>query len=343
MSVEVVEKKKAGKVCGDCDHSLTSDEVAKSDSTCPSCGSENIKKSLVIVRKAVGDEEDDLESTDGVVVDEVDDDDEDEGDEDELSDEVEDEDDADEDDEDEEDDEEVEDEAPALAAVGKSLRNLEVFNILTACAEDIVKSLDSGDSSEYEETMTEVNNVLDAAVEKWQKGRTITKSADAAGHAKLIRDRVNGYIGKEKTVPTKVKKSDEPVTSAITKREDLPEDVQKSLNEADQIIEKSKVDHWNEVAKSLSHLGLDGPTLRKLHEADPEAFETLKKSLDTAQGQLKESAVLKSWGNPGGGEDSDVTKVDQTKAAEIAKAEGITIEQAQVRLMGAQTYQPTNV
>jgi hypothetical protein len=333
MSVEVVSKKKFGSICKECDHNLSDDEISKKE--CGECGSTDIKKSLVIVRKAVGDEGDDLEA-------EVSADDVDEVDEDAESDEEEEEDEEDsEDDEDEEDDEEEEEEVAEEGALVKSLRSAEVLNIMTACAEDVIKALDSKDTTAYEEAMVEVNNVLDSAMEKWSKGKNITKADDAAGHLSVIRDRVDGIIGKDKKVT--VKKSKETV-STITKREDLPEDVQKSLKEADRIVEEATTKHWDEVAEGYSHFPGDkkelAKTLRALSEADEKSFTELKKTLDSAQTALESSEVLKSWGSTGGSENG----ADQVsaEAKEIAKAENITVEQAQVRLMDGKNYQPTN-
>lgn len=342
MSVEVVSKKKTGVICKGCDHSLSDEEIEKK--ACGECGGEELKKSLVIVRKAVGDEEDDLETA--VTADDVEDEESDDVDdevEDESDDEEDEADDDDEEDEEEDEDEDDEEEEPAVVKSENGLRDLEVLNVMTACAEDVVKVFkEGGDRSAYEETMVELNNVMDAAAEKWFAGTNITKSADADGHATVIRERVDGIIGKEKKVAKKSTSAQQ--TQTITKREDLPEDVRKSLEAADAIVEENTATKWLNIAKGYANFPGDkvelAKTLRTLSESSPEAFESLKKTLDAAEEQLAESEVLKAWGAPGGTEDPS-SDPNISKAQEIAKAEGITVEQAQVRLMDGKSYQPT--
>lgn len=349
MTVEVVEKRKVSTVCGDCGANLAAD-VSKKDG-CPECESKNIKKSLTIVRKSVGDEEDELE----IEVEDEDDPDE------------EDEDEDDDDEEEEEEDEDEDDDTPPVG-VKKSdipLLSLEVLNIATACAEDIVKVFAEGKGrSDYESSMLELNNVMDSAAENWFKGTNVTKAEDAEGHASLIRERVNGIITKEgKTMPrpknfdslddeTKAYISELEgdgegvVKSAITKREDLPDDVRKSLADADRIVEAEAVRHWDETAKSYSHFPGDktelAKTLRGLSEKAPEEFEELKKSLDAAEEGLKNSEIFKSYGLPGGGEDSSVSKHHATAKELVSKGEFETLEQAEASLMNGSDYTPTN-
>lgn len=133
--------------------------------------------------------------------------------------------------------------------------------------------------------------------------------------------------------------------STITKRADLPEDVQKSLKEADEIVERDKVRHWEEVAKGYKHFAGDktklAKTLRALSESNSEAYEELKTTLDAAEENLAQSDIFKSFGSPFDG--GDETSQENAKAEElVAKSNGaLTLEQAQVQLMDGRNYKPT--
>jgi hypothetical protein len=325
MAVEVISKKKGARTC-EAGH-----EVPEGATECPDCGSTVIKKSLLLIRKAVGDDNDDLDSA--VTADDVNDEDDDDL-EDEDDDEVEDEDDDDEEEDEDDDDEEDEVVERPKKSIKKSNREtfaLEVLNISTALAEDIVKAFTAG--GDYETVMSEFNDVMDAAAENWASGKTVSKKSDAEGAKTLINERVSA-ITKGIEMP-----------SSITKRDDLPEDVRKSLEKADKLIEKSEVERWEGVAKGYSHFPGDktelAKTLRKLNDADPEAFEELKKTLDAAEENLKQSDVFKRYGS--NAPSTDVSK-HHSKAAElVAKGDYATIEQAEVALMDGADYTPTNV
>lgn len=329
MSVEVVEKRKGATICGgaDCGETVEDTKIHKAEG-CPECGSKVVKKSLVVIRKAVGDEEDNLEEN--VLGDEVEEDES-------TEDETDDEDDADEDDEDDadEDDEDGEEDDGADDGDDGVAKNapvaLEALNLTTAFVEDLSKVFQGKNiKKNYEAAMVEFNNVLDAAAEKWISGTAVSKASEKS-HVTAIRERVNNICKGESEMTT------------ITKRDDLPEDVRKSLDEADKIVEKSKTDHWNEVAKSFSHLGLTGTTLRKIAEDTPEAYEELKKSLDTAQSSLAESEILKSFGAPGHGSPLDEVAKRQDEAQKLVDAGKFdTIEKAEVSLMNGKHYTPTN-
>lgn len=367
MTVEVVEKKKGTVTCGDCGAKMSADATV-----CPKCGSKNIKKSLVIVRKAVGDLDDDLESA--VVEDSVDDEaeDEDEEVEDEVDESDEDEDDDDdedeEDEEDEEEDEEVEDEAPVtVGKAAKKLIPLEALNLSTAFAEDVIKVFTGkGTKKDYEATMVEFNNVMDAAADNWFSGKSVSKAKATKGHAALIRERVNNICKEEKIMakPTRPKALDslelpDDVKSYITTLEggevekshdpykDLPEEVVKSLKAADKIVEEREQEKWSAVAKGYAHFPGDkvelAKTLRTLSESAPDAFEELKKSLDAAEFNLSQSDIFKSHGLPGGGETTtEVSKRRKDAAELVEKGEYKTIEQAEVALMDGTAYVATN-
>jgi ribosomal protein L40E len=355
MSVEVVEKRKGGVTCGDCGASL-----AAGATKCAECDSENIKKSLVVVRKAVGDDDEEVKAA--LENDSVEEEDDLEEEEDELDD-----DEDDEEDEEETDDDEEDEEVPEPVAVGKLL-SLEALNIMTAGAEDVIKVFAENPTKDaYEEVMVELNNVMDAAAERWFKGETVTKADQGSGHAALVRERVNGIINKEgKKMPRpknfdslddETKKyiedlektgegEDGVVKSAITKRDDLPEDVRKSLEAADKIVEENETKKWDELAKSYTHFPGDkqelAKSLRKLSETDEEAFKVMKNTLDAAQENLRQSDIFKSYGLPGNGNSNDDENTAQAKEL-VAKGEYKTIEQAQVALMDGRAYKPTNV
>jgi len=355
MAVEIVSKTKKGLACADCGASLTSGEA------CEEHPDAEVKKSLVIVRKAVGDNDDDLDAA-LEVEDEVDDDDE-EDDDDEIDDEL---DEDDEDDEDEEDEDEVVDEdEKELATVGKSVVGLEALNIATAFVSDVVKCFKGGkfDSDKYEETMTEFNNVFDAAADTWSSGSAVSKSSKKS-HLGAIAKRVTAITkeeGKKMPRPKTLKFDELPddvkdyistlegddveKSQKITKRADLPADVRKSLEEADKIVERDKVSHWEGIAKGYTHFPGDkqelAKTLRALSESNPKAFEEMQKTLDAAQENLKQSDIFKSHGLPGGGNpDADPKKSEIEELIKKSNGE-LTYEQAAVQLMDGSSYKST--
>lgn len=354
MAVEIVSKKKAGLTCAECGATPASADE------CSNCGSDNIKKSLVIVRKAVGDEDEDLDAA-LEVEDEVEEDED-------LDDEdldEEDEEDSDEEDEEEaEEDEDVDEPAP----VGKSIIGLEALNIATAFVSDVQKCFKNGefDSEKYEETMTEFNNVFDSAADTWASGSAVSKSSKKS-HLGAINKRVSAITkeeGKKMPRPKNVKFDDLPdevkdyITELeggevekrvgkITKRDELPEDVQKTLKAADEIIEASAVKHWEDIAKGYKHFTGDkselAKSLRKLHETDQDAYETLKKTLDAAEEGLSQSEVFKTHGGPGGGEPNDRISKRMATAEQLVKdGKFETVEKALVSLMDGADYTPTN-
>jgi hypothetical protein len=358
VAVQTVSKRRTALTCGDC-HEEQEEGVSK----CASCDSENIKKTLIVIRKSEADDEEELESVD---LDEEDDDDDDEEEEDEhIS--VEDEDD-DEEDEEEDEEEETEEAQP----VGKrSQFSSEVLNICTALAEDIVKVFTDDENlkvrkTEYEDVMTEANSVIDAAAERWFAGGTVSKNKkEAQGHIALARQRFESILkgsNMPKTqrpkalddleLPDEVKEYISTLEGGDVSKSDpysgLPEEVKKSLKRADDLVEKAEQDKWSGIAKGYKHFPGDkvelAKTLRRLHDADSEAFEELKKSLDAAEFNLEQSSVFQSFGSPGGGADeTEIEKKRRTKAEElVSKGEYATIEQAEVALMDDNDYVETS-
>lgn len=350
MGVELIEKKKRGLTCADCGESAAISKSASGEGeSCDSCGSHNIKKSLVVVRKSVADTEEELdqvEDEEGVDEndDELDDDDDDEDDEDseieDDDDELDDEEDDDDDEDEDEDDDEDEDETPE-PQVKKSLVGVEALNIATAFAQDVAKVFTGKKASRenYETVMTELNNVMDSAADVWFAGGTVAKSKKNK-HASVIRDRVNGILND--------KEGNSEVTK-IAKRDDLPEDVRKSLEEADKIVERDKQREWLDVAKGYSHFSGKpeelAKTLRSLSDSNPDAFAELKKSLDSAEESLKQSEIFKSFGAPGGGRSGgdDTYGLTEEEIAKSMKDDGKTREQVLADAMSGSSYKPTNV
>jgi hypothetical protein len=301
----------------------------------------------VIVRKAVGDEDDDLDVA--------------------LEAEVEDE--ADEDDEDEDEDDEVDEDEKVLAPVGKSIVGLEALNLATAFVEDVVKVFNTKkfDRDSYEEVMTEFNNLMDAAADTWASGSAVSKSSKKS-HLGAINKRISAITKEEgKKMPKATRPKDLNLdglpdnvkdyiatlegddvekSHRITKRADLPEDVRKSLEAADQIVEKDKVAHWESVAKSYSHFPGDkgdlAKTLRALSESNPTAFEEMKKTLDAAEENLAQSDIFKSHGRPGNGEPQEKIEKRRGEAQKLVDdGKFDTIEKAMVSLMDGSDYAPT--
>lgn len=358
MGVEVVEKRKGGLTCGECGTGL-----AAGTTECPEDGSTNIRKSLVIVRKSISDDGSEVE--DEEIVDEEDVDEDDSEDEDESEEEEEEEFEEDEDSDDEEDEEEEEEDDSAPSGVKKADPDtvaLEALGLSTAFAEDIAKVFSGNVSrTEYEDTMTQFNEVMDTAADGWFTGNTISKSEDGKKNSSLIRERVNGIINKEGTEtmprPKNFDSLDDETKNYIKSLEgeeyeevgkkyaDLPEEVQKSLNAADKIVEEREVEKWEGIAKSYKNFSGDksdlAKTLRSLSESNPDAFEELKKTLDSAEKQLEESEVFKSFGAPGGSENMSDKETAAAKEL-VAKGDYETLEQAQVALMDGESYTATN-
>lgn len=341
MTVQVIEKRKGATVCGGCGDELT-DEVAKSqDFKCSKCGSEDVKKSIILVRKAVGDTEEEAEDAlDDVEVEEEEDelDDDDEVDDDDLDDDDEEEEEEEEDDEEDEEDDEEDDEdddapPPGVKKSYTPLRAAEVLNLSTALAEDIVKVLNG--EADYESVMVEFNDVMDAAAESWLSGANVSKSS-LGSHRALITERVNGIMGTKK-----IKKShDDPYAG-------LPAEVRKSLENADKIVEERETEKWLEVAKGYSHFPGDkvelAKSLRTLHETDEDAYKVMKATLDAGQHNLEQGDIFKRFGENGEGETDEVKKRRSAAQELVSKGEFKTIEQAEVHLMNGENYKPTNV
>jgi len=356
MAKEVVEKRKGLLTCADCKA-----EMAPGMDKCPECGSTNIKKSIIIIRKETSDVDDELDTDE---VDE-DDDDSDEDDEDEEED--------DEDSEDDEDDDEDVVEPVVLEGVGKRIAFVEALNLSTALAEGVTKIL-TGDISKaatsYEDVMTEFNTVMDTAFEQWVSGDTISKADALESQSTLIHTRVNNIIKEGGAVmPNKITRPEsfdsaelpddlkayiESLESAepVEKKDDEEEDIFKGLTpKAAEIVrkaaetnEQSEADKFITLAKSYTHIPGEkvelAKSLRKSSESDPEGFKVLTETLAASNENLKQSDIFKAYGRPGHG-DSEVSK-NHTAAEElVSKGDFDTIEQAEVSLMGGADYQST--
>lgn len=356
------------RTCGECSAELTDEEP------CEEHPDAAVKKSLIVVRKAEGDEDDDLEAA--LDEDDENEDDEDEEEEDEET-EDEDDEDEDEDDEDEEDEDEDDEDEADLKKSDVSVMAVEALGIATQFAEEIAKVFGTKGSktAAYEDVMTEFNNVMDAAAERWKTGTTVSKSSkkSRAKQVAIIKNKVLSTFAKAEgkempKKPARPKALDDlelpdDVASYIKELEGgdvsksdseeiykgLHPEVAKRLKKADELVEKSEVEHWEEIAKSYKHFPGDkkelAATLRKLHESNPTAFEELKKTLDAAEFNLGQSDVFKSFGSRGGGEPNDEIAKREKEADElVSKGEYPTKEQALVALMnkeGGKHYQPT--
>ena len=369
MTVGVVSKRVAKRTCGECEAELEKDEP------CSEHPDANVKKSLVVVRKAEGDDTDDLDAA--LEEEDADEDDDEEEEEDDSEEEDEEEDgDEDEDDEDEEDDEE---ETPADADLKKSdvpVMTVEALGIATQFAEEIAKVFATkGDkSAAYEDVMTEFNNVMDAAADRWRSGTTVSKSSSKSMRAKqlaIISNKVKSVIAKAegKEMPKKPARPSsldglqlpddvaayikELEGGEVSKSDDiykgLHPEVAERLKKADDLVEKSIQKDWDDVAAQYKHVPGDkselSKALRTAFETSPEAFNTLKKSLDAAEYNLSQSDIFKSHGSRGGGEPSDeISKRDAAAKELVSKGDFPTVEQALLHLMnqeGGKFYRPT--
>lgn len=372
MPVEIVEARKGIRSCGDCQNRLDA------SATSCTCGSSNIKKSIVLVRKATGDDDEELPDLSDLDLDEEVEGEEEENEEEDDDEEDENEEDGEGEEEEGEDDDEEEEDPPvvkSLSADAQHLVALETLNIATSLAEKIAKVF-SGSPEEieknYEDTMTELNSVMDTAAEKWMSGSTISKAAEVESQVALIKKRVNTLIAKDGEMPKKVERpaaldglelpeevknyitSLESSDGNVTKSESGEEDIYKGLTPAAAEIvrkaaetnERAEQEKYMSIAKSLKYVPGDrdelAKSLRKAAEESPEAYETLKKSLEASNELLSESDVFKQHGLPGGGEPTDAISKRRAQAKELVeKGEYPTIEQAEVSLMDGSAYKPS--
>lgn len=366
--VEVIEKKKGTLTCGSCGSNL-----AAGTTKCQNCGSTNIKKGLIVVRKASADVADDVdleEFVDGI---------DEGGEEDELEDEAEDEDelvDEDEGEEEYEDDEEGtlvdEDELAPLSAVGKRVAAVEVLNLGTALAENICKVFDVDHlqaPNEYERVMTEFNAVIDNAAASWLTGATVSKADTVDGQVTLIQERIGNITKKEGNAMPDVKRPNNldeielpddvkayinglEGAAGIEKRD--PEEIYKGLDpsvvetikKSAEIVEQNEANKYLEIAKGFKHLPGDkselAVSLRKTAAIGDGPYKTLIDTLTAANENLKQSDVFKQYGAPGGGEPADeISKRDREADELVKKGAFPTKEQALVSLMDGRNYRPT--
>lgn len=351
---EVVEKQKSTRTCKNCKSNL-----AGSATSCQNCGSKDIRKTRYIVRKETSDEvpsaEEEVpdydemektqqeskppESANSLVPSENEDDEEDE------------------DYDEEEDDEDEEDGVTKVLRVVKTANQgtindigFEAAAIALDLAEKVVKSLGSDTSTEdFEKAMNDANNAFDVAVLDWREGEMVEKNADKLAmlkeKKKLLQRKLALLTGAAPEDDDEMSKRDD--TQDIFKG--LHPEIEKRLKAADELVEKSAVSTWENVAKSFDNVPADyvklGAALRSIHESAPEAYEVIKSVLDGANANLESSEVFKSIGSPRvqtGNETDDMTALAKTWH-EQGKYD--TVEQAMVAVMNANPgkfYQPTN-
>lgn len=315
MPVATVVKKKASKTCMGCNGNVAAD-VSK----CPNCGSSEMKKSLLIIRKAesVPDspgteapeiQESDLE--DAVEQDEegTEEDDDTDSDEEEDDDDSEDEEDDDEDDEDEE--------ADDVPQIKKSqlptIANETVLLVLTA-ADAIIKAASESNIAKMDEEVTLLTNAFDAALETWGKGETITKAMDPAMRSKLQAKLKSLKAQAAAMQDGSDDDEDDDMSKAVSKKKrvirkserfELPPEIEKRLAKADELVEKAAVDKYEALAKSLGKTGDEivsvGKTLRFLEESNPDAFKVVKEQFAAAHEIEKSSSIFTTFGGVGAG------------------------------------------
>ncbi|GAA2555051.1 hypothetical protein GCM10010423_65280 [Streptomyces levis] len=357
MPIKTVKKAKTTKTCKGC-----GGNVAGSASKCQNCGSTDLAKSLILIKKseATGEEasmsDQELEAASESsesedvedIEDEEDDDledleeddfepaDDDESDEDEDDDEEDDDESEEESDEDEEEDPEVT-KRIVRRRVAKSAASDEIQLDITLAAlamvEDICKSYRDPDA--YEDAMSEFNNVMDSIAEAGQSGTSISKEDKAA---KL--KRLRAELARLKALQAKqgggddddVEKSDsDDIYAGLTPQ--AAEIVRKSQ----ELIEKNTNEQFETIAKSYGALPTSssdlGGALRFLSENNETAYATITKALGGAAEAVNQSAIFKSFGSP----QTDSVSTGQTLEA-ITKSyqekdPSLTPEQAMVKAM----------
>ncbi|MFE9742949.1 hypothetical protein [Streptomyces sp. NPDC006477] len=345
MAVITAVRKKGTKTCAKC-----GGNVAASASECQNCGSSELKKSLIIVRKVDADG-DDANATDaeleGTVEEEEADEDDDleEDDFEPAGDEDDDEEDDDsEEDPEEDDDEEEDEEDPKVTkrivrrrAVRKSAGggnvNLDILLAALTVAEDISKAASSGDyegeDSDYERAMTAFNNVCDTGIESWSSGDSISKESPEEKLKRLKRKlaQLKAQAGADDEDDVEKSDKEEDIFKGLTPKATA------ILKAAQQIQEEAKVKEFEGIAKSFGPLPTSetdlGSALRTLSEANTKAYETVTKALKAAAEASAQSDIFKSFGSAsqGGSGDNDDELTTIAKSYQ-AKNSNLTDEQA---------------
>lgn len=367
--MKVVVKKKKMMHCADCGN-----EMAEGQKKC-SCGSMNISKSLIIIRKETAEsgeelpdddvDDDDVDVVDIDVEDDIDVDDEDDDDED--------------DDEDEDDDDDVVEPVVAKSLTGdaKKVAFVEALNLSTALAESITKILGSDISKaaeSYEDVMTDFNTVLDTAFDTWVSGESVSKADDVDAQTQLISTRIHN-ITKEggAAMPTKITRPESLDTAElpddikayitslesgepVEKKDDDEEvDIYKGLSpevanivkKAEATNEQNEAQKFIDVAKGFTHIPGDktelAKSLRHASETDEAGYKVLVSTLTATNENLSQSDVFKSYGKPGAKSgDSEVSKRHADAVALVEKGDFATVDQAEVSLMDGSDYAATN-
>jgi len=293
---EVVEKKMGDRTCADCGA-----KVDRQDSHCAKCGSENIKKSLIIVRKeALPDDATDADldaAVEGTPEDGADSEGDDPDDVD-FSDEEDEEDDGseDEDDDEGEDDEDESDEDSDIPVVKKNYTPTETGSIAVEVASHAVEfaksitEIFSGDVSkssatDYEATMVNFNTLMDTEVTKWFAGKTPV-AKDAGNKASAVRSELSelfksateGGVMSAPTRPTALDGLDIPTDVAkyigelesaagVSSQEDifkgLDPKVAEIVKNAAKVVEDNEVAKYQSIAESFTHVPGDKEALAK--------------------------------------------------------------------------------
>lgn len=343
MTTSVVEKTKAGRVCADC-----GTDMGPGESACSDCGSTDVKKSIIIVRKEISDENEELDPDVQGVLDEIKDDEEEDG----------------EKGEEDEDDGEVEVTAKSFTPEQTATVSVEALSIATDLASKITKVFESGVSktspAEYEEAMVDFNTSMDKAVEGWL-AKTFVADSEISKKAGVVRTQITeiiknateGGVMPQHTRPSALDALDLPADVAeyisgleenagVQKNDDiykgLSPEVTEIVKNAERIIEEQESEKWLGVAKSFDAVPGDkvelAKSLRTLHDSDPDAYENLRKSLVAANTAAKSGGITKQFGQSGGGEPTSVIEKRKTEAQElVTKGQFATVEQAEVHLM----------
>lgn len=354
MPIRTIKKAKSTKTCRGC-----KGNVAGGASKCQNCGSTDLAKSLVLIRKSEATGEDaglsdaDLEtaSAESSETDDGEDDIEDLNEEDfEPADEEEEADDEDDDDEEDEEDDESEEESDeeeeeepvtkrvVRRRVAKSAASEDILAdialVALSAVDDISKAI--GDSDDYETAMAELNNAMDAVFEVASDGGSISKEDKAAKLArlkarlKMLKAKLADGGGDDED--DDVEKSDDgDIYRGLTPQ--AAEIVRKSQ----ELIEKNTNEQFETIAKSYGQLPTSstdlGAALRFLSENDNNAYATITKALAGAANAVEQSAIFNSFGTPQTGEQGESQTLEAITKSYQEKDSNLSPEQALVKAM----------
>lgn len=334
MPITTVRKSKGSQTCAKCNGN-----VAKGASACQNCGSTNLKKVLIVIKKSES-----VPDAPGEEAPEIPDDDTSEDDEEVTDEDIEDEDgDSDEEDDDESDDEDEEDEEgdeekkPLAKSVLPAVANDIAAMVLTLGTSLIAASEGSNAIAKMDEELTVFNTALDDAMVMWADGDSISKAAPSAARKKQIMARLKQLKAKAAMLQGGDSGGDDMSKRIIRKSTGGTEDIYKGLHPevvkqlkaGQELAEEKALSKYVGVAKSLGQEGDAteiAKTLKFLAENNKPGYDEIVKQLKSSQELAKASSIFTQFGKASTG--TTGSKADSIAKSLRANDKDLTQEQA---------------